>query len=316
MAKRLEDPSNLADAAKSGEHLGSGSNGAVYAIPGEEDLVVKIPHAVVKRGPQEAASAERAHNAFGDMNVGQPLARVGRVEILLRQRGEPAGMTATEPAYDRDDRDDVYRARIEAAASMPQSAYDRLASDLLRANELGYILDWSKDNNILVDPKSGRFGLVDLGRRNLGEMNQMGNVILCLIGYRHAFSTPHMSADLAPSRRKISLMSFEAAKRASLPIEFSGPVFDRVLAMVGLTRSDVPKVRLADSMAERVRDELVEKERLERERQDRAERWSSGPEMTRYREQLSGWKQRMASWREQGSSGAPPAPPQHPGDPG
>jgi hypothetical protein len=202
--------------------IGRGGNATVHSLPGEEDLVLRVP----RRGGFSAsheeigpARAVRVSNPFGDMNVGQALARVGGATVLLRQRGEPAGMNSADPAFKREDRDDVYRDRIETAAQMPQSAYDRVAADLLRSNELGHVWDPSKSNNILIDRAGGRFGLVDLSPRDPKSdyVNTAAEVVVCLVGNTHAWKASHIKDDLVGPRREIVRKMMLAADRVGLP---------------------------------------------------------------------------------------------------
>jgi len=221
IASSLEDPAALAAAASQETVIGRGGNATVHAIPGEEDLVLRVPRRGGFSSGEEdvSARAERVANPFGDMNVGQPLARVGGATVLLRQGGEPAGMSFSDPAFKREDRDDVYRARIEAAAQMPQSAYDRVAADLLHSNQLGYVWDPSKSNNILIDAQRGRFGLVDLSLRDPGSeyVNSAADVVICLVGNAHARRAPHLDRDLVGPRREIIRRMMLAADRVGLP---------------------------------------------------------------------------------------------------
>jgi hypothetical protein len=221
IASSLADPAFLAAAASQETMIGRGGNATVHAIPGEENLVLRVPHRGGFSSGKESgpAGAERVANPFGDMNVGQPLARVGGATVLLRQGGEPAGMSTSEPAYRREDRDEVYRSRIEAAARMPQAAYDRVAGDLLRANQIGYIWDPSKSNNILIDAQRGRFGLVDLSPRDPQSSyeNTASEVVVCLVGNTHAWKASHLNDDLVGPRSEIIRKMMLAADRAVLP---------------------------------------------------------------------------------------------------
>jgi hypothetical protein len=153
------------------------------------------------------------------MNVGQPLARVGDATVLLRQRGVPAGLTHGEPAAKGENRNQVYLRRIQLAAGMPQSAYDQLAADLLRANELGFTWDPSKSNNILIDAPRGRFGLVDLSPRDPQSdyENTAAEAVTCLVGNTHAWRASHLEGELRDERRAIIRKMMLAADRAGLP---------------------------------------------------------------------------------------------------
>ena len=231
----------MAAASSQETMIGRGGNSTVHELPGEEELVLRVPRRggfSAQRDDAAPARAERVANPFGDMNVGQPLARVRGAEVLLRQRGEPAGMSNTEPAFKREDRDEVYRARIEAASQMSQEAYDRVASDLLRTNELGYIWDPSKSNNILIDSAGGRFGLVDLSPSDPKSeyVNTASDVVVCLVGNTHAWRAPHLSGDLAGPRREIIRKMMLAADRAGLPRQSSpkDSSFDYSLTLAGM----------------------------------------------------------------------------------
>jgi hypothetical protein len=228
IAQRLEDPDALAAAASQETMIGRGGNSTAHAIPGEEGLVLRVPIRggyYTSQGDAGPLRAERVHNPFGDINVGQALARVGSAEVLLRQAGEPAGMTHSEPAAKRKDWVDVYRARVVSAAQMPQSAYDGVASDLLRVNELGYVFDPSKSNNILIDPAGRRFGLVDINPRSPRPesepeyVNTAADVVVCLVGNAAASydEAKLIRDDLVAPRREIIRKMMLAADRTGLP---------------------------------------------------------------------------------------------------
>ena len=238
VAQRLEDPDALAAAASQETMIGRGGGSTVHAVPGEEDLVLRVPRrrSALQDGPPQA---ERVANPFGDMNVGQPLARVGGATVLLRQRGEPAGMSSSDPAAKREDWVDVYRARVESAAQMPQSAYDRVASDLLRVNELGHAWDPSKSNNILIDPVGRRFGLVDLDPRDPKSdfVNTADDVVTCLVGNTHASRTPQLRDDLVAPRREIIRKMMLAADRTGLP---RGESNEYSLSLAGMLPAGAP----------------------------------------------------------------------------
>ena len=219
IAQRLEDPSELLAAASPALVIGKGANASVYQIPGEDDLVLRVSRSKFVPLPSGELTAVRVTNPYGDMNVGQPLASVGNASVHLMQRGEPAGMTLSEPAFKNEDRDEVYRARIELAADMPRDAYNRVAGDLLRVNEAGFQWDPSKSNNILIDGPSGSFGLVDTSpRMNKKYFNSASDLIICLVGNTHAWRASEMEAALRPARKKIVMRVLAAARSVGLPI--------------------------------------------------------------------------------------------------
>jgi hypothetical protein len=254
VAQRLEDPDALAAASSPETMIGRGGNASVHEIPGEEDLVLRV----LKRGAQadrDDPSARRVPNPYGDMNVGQPLASVGHATVLLRQRGEPAGMSSSDPAYRTPDRDRVYAQRIHAAASLSQGAYDRVLADLRRANDLGQIWDPSKSNNVLIDVGGDRLGLVDLSPREPGSqyVNSAGELIVALVGNTHAWRaeeslSPEETAGVQRDRERIIRMASIASARAGVPMSHyyrDRPEEDSSLAyslkLAGLDRVPVPE---------------------------------------------------------------------------
>jgi hypothetical protein len=234
IAQTLQDPAALRAAASQETMIGRGGNATVHSILGEDDLVLRVERVGGFSGEESYVlpGASRVANPYGDMNVGQPLARVGRATVLLRQRGVPAGMTKSEPAYRQEDRDRVYRARVKLAARMPQEAYDRAAADLLRANGVGMCWDPSKSNNVLIDRQGGRFGLVDLSPCHGTYRNSAAELIICLVGNTHAEKDIRSTRLLRDDRREIVLRALRAARSVGLPISSGarGPRDDSGLA--------------------------------------------------------------------------------------
>jgi hypothetical protein len=199
--------------------VGKGGNASVYALPGEPDLVIRVEDGRWST-PTTDLTPRAEPNPLGDTNVGQALARTGNITILLRQYGFPAGMTRSEPAFKGLDRDEIYVDRIRAAAAMPQSAYDQVARDLLRANAVGLQWDPSKSNNILIDPDHGRFGLVDLSPQQGTYASTAAEVVACLVGNTHAYAAPQTEVPLRPYRKLIIQKMMQAADSTGLPRTF------------------------------------------------------------------------------------------------
>ena len=223
IASRLKDPNAMAAASSQETMIGRGGNATVHAIPGEEELVLRVLKSW--REERSAVFPTRVSNPFGDMNVGQPLARVGNATVHLKQGGEPAGMTYSDPAYKSPDRDLVYARRIHDAASLSQDAYDGACSDLMRANELGYEWDPSKSNNILIDVSRDRLGLVDLSPKSAGStyFNSAGDLIITLVGNTHAYKadeslTQEKAEEVKQDRARIVQLTVNASARVGLPM--------------------------------------------------------------------------------------------------
>ncbi len=234
--------------------IGRGGNADVFEIPGEPDLVARV---VRRRDPATAVEGlvpSITPNPMGAANVGQPLARVGDTTILVRQKGFPAGMSNTDPAFKQANRDEIYADRIRAAAALPQEAYDQAARDLLLANERGLNWDPSKSNNVLIDPESGRFGLVDLSARAPGSSyrNTAGELVTALSGNTHAYSARELIPALEAPRRQIIEKAQAAAERTGLPLTRGGEVdssFEYSKKLAGITETEAPVARVAEEVA-------------------------------------------------------------------
>lgn len=213
-AKRL-----AADPDARGALIGRGGNADVFEVPGDPDLVVRAVRRRDAAKDVEMASPTILPNPAGEANIGQPLVSVGGMTIHVRQTGFPAGMSSSDPAYRLANRDEIYAQRIRAAAELPQEAYDRVARDLLRANDVGLVWDPSKSNNILIDPQRGQLGLVDLSPRNPGSSyrNSAADIVVTLSGNTHAYTARELIPTLEAARRQIIEKAQIAAERTGIP---------------------------------------------------------------------------------------------------
>lgn len=163
---------------------GMGGNANFYKIPGTE-FGVRV---VGSWGTPDTEPPKLvgAADPFGGENFGQPVARYGNnVQVLRLQHGSPAGKPF---GVDRKDPQaeqravQTFRERILDAASLPDSAYERLMLQIMQLNEKGYMVDSSKSGNLLIDPAQGRFNIVDLNHYPDQQVqNDGGNIIIMLI---------------------------------------------------------------------------------------------------------------------------------------
>jgi hypothetical protein len=200
------------------QFLGAGGNGAVYNLPlaGCENYVVKVPQGF-HWDPHCDSLKQIAElpNPFPNLNVGQGVMQIGPLEILQRQEGIAGGVPNAiwqrgkgDPALIRQTLLD----HLERTGSLPQAAYDDLARQIRVVNEAGYCFDAGKANNLLINPKTKRFGLVDITDNFDAGKNTIQDVLNRPLLVNHYTLGGRIPAEqLAPMRREILEKWTEAA---------------------------------------------------------------------------------------------------------
>ena len=152
----------LPASVKAENFLGRGGNGAVYKLDFTDDFVVKVPE--FKTKTPVLGSLEKVDDIMPGANIGQPVAKMGDYLILKKQNGFPAGSpdARSRRAMSAEAAEAVYARSIKESANLPQSAYDELALLMMKLEKRGLQFDPSKPGNILIDPASKRFNLVDI----------------------------------------------------------------------------------------------------------------------------------------------------------
>ena len=195
--------------------LGRGGNAIVYDIPGT-DFVARVPKGSAL--PATSDAVVTVADPFDGKNFGQPVAKVGEIQILRRQNGIPAGL-AIPKNLTQEEADTQYATAVNAAASMPQSAFDKFAADLMFLNSRGASFDPSKSNNVLIDPNSGQFNLVDINQNKAKDYNNsFADMAITLIGNTYAYKYKG-SESLKSAYRQIYDKSLIAAKKTGLEID-------------------------------------------------------------------------------------------------
>jgi hypothetical protein len=167
----------LLDKLRSKEPDGVGGNAKFYRVPGTEFGVRELGSwGIPDTSPPKLVGTS---DSFDGENFGQPVAHYGNnIQVLRLQHGSPAGRPYGKH---RDDTRALqsYRKRILEAASLSDSAYERLIQQIIKINQKGYAMDPSKSGNLLIDPSSDRFNIVDLNQSEY--KNHGGNIIHMLI---------------------------------------------------------------------------------------------------------------------------------------
>jgi hypothetical protein len=201
--------------------LGAGGNATVFAIPADNEHVIRI-QTRAWNGSMEG-ELEAVEDPFPEFNVGQAVAKMGNVFILRRQEGVPAGLTHTDIkrlGFTQEVANEDYLERTARAANLPQEAYDELAKLFKVIIERGYKTDPSKPNNLLVDTEKQRFNLVDVTKNNSPRYkDDLGAMIGPLINtaYAHQVQDPSIEQQLVPLRAMIIDKAIQASINENLP---------------------------------------------------------------------------------------------------
>ena len=179
----LNNPSNL---------IGSGFEGKVYAIPNTENWVIKqyfrsnmIP--VSKNTPD----IELIPDISPELNIGQVIAKVNipvgeryceTFFVHKKQNGKPIGVNTLLSKSVTDGTTKTHLESLELLANLPQESYKQLIDDIATISELGYKIDGTTPNNILLDSENKRINFVDIADKDPDKNSQYAEVLYCLLG--------------------------------------------------------------------------------------------------------------------------------------
>tara|TARA_Y100000034_G_scaffold117437_2_gene156879 strand:+ start:374 stop:1783 length:1410 start_codon:yes stop_codon:yes gene_type:complete len=143
--------------------LGEGGDGMFWAIP-NSDLGIKISKTLIPNIDEYLN--KNTFEAASDIS-GQLVGRIGPSDtrgiwILKKQEGIPAGAPFRRGREILEGDAAAFREKLLIQASMPQSAYDDLAEQLVDFNDRGIRIDPSKPNNVLIDAPGSKYNFVDL----------------------------------------------------------------------------------------------------------------------------------------------------------
>ncbi|MDD3375525.1 MAG: hypothetical protein PHY73_07395 [Candidatus Omnitrophica bacterium] len=156
----------------------------VIEVPGlEDEFCLKLDSKEWKLGPPEMIE-----DIMPGYNVGQPIAKVGNILILRRQRGRQAGIHEDIKVKKRHDvralRID-YIEYLQKVAEMPQSAFNKLVHIMSALIDRGYQIDAGANTNLLVDFKAKGFPVVDVMPRLDGAEKSLLGLVSMLIDANH-----------------------------------------------------------------------------------------------------------------------------------
>ena len=233
------DKNNVLDICVEENHIGHGGNADVYKIPNVDNYVIRIVRG--KRDKEiDEEKIEEVTDEFPEINVGQAVAKLSeRISFLKKQNGIPAGAPAGRLRRESEIADSTYEKHLKLAAEMPQSAYDEFARTLILVNERDYQFDPSKANNVLIDPQTGTFNLVDINKRSTNSTykNEIADMVVTLMDNSYDYQYKG-SAPLEAYRKTILEKCIEAGKKVgfSVPEPGQNPSLDYSFKLAGLER--------------------------------------------------------------------------------
>ena len=175
-----------------GKILGKGYEGVTYAIPENDNWVIKE----YKRSnflPIKNTEPKiiKVNDISPDLNIGQAIAKVeiprGKnyssvYYILKKQEGESLGV-GFEGHNDVDNLTiPIYIDSLKKVANMPLSSYDKLVKDVNYITNIGYEIDTTNPNNLMFDDKTQTINFVDINDKHNKSISQFGNVLFSLLG--------------------------------------------------------------------------------------------------------------------------------------
>jgi hypothetical protein len=135
---------------KANEPLGGGAYGTVFPMKGKgnENMVVKIGRAADFETPETMYYMKQVGKELNDANIALPTQttffkgkyKLGISQIMPRVEGKP----------------------VKGMIDVPQKSMDELTKRIETLREKGIFVDFANPDNILYNPKSGNFSLVDL----------------------------------------------------------------------------------------------------------------------------------------------------------
>ena len=178
--------------AKTGRILGSGFDSKIYAIPRNNDWVIKQYNRSGMLNMQtEKPVVSKIDDISPDLNIGQFVASVRlpindrlsqQFFVLKRQSGSSYGVSYTYRNDVNDSTSKVHLNSLRKLSELPQESFDKLIQDIDYVTQRGYKFDCSNPGNFLIDEETKSINFVNVEDR-LGTMNttQYGDVLFALL---------------------------------------------------------------------------------------------------------------------------------------
>ena len=204
---------------------GEGFSHIVYAIPGNEEYILRMKKSNVLKGQIKSSEIKDVEDKNLKVNIGQPVAEIvyetedspgqGRIEVLKKQTGEPVGVKPPSAIYIEDtdklrenelpyediSRKEAYARTIHKVAELPVEAYEKFLEDITSASKSGYKFDYYNSNNILVDDKGQALNLIDMDKCSMDA--DYGSILYALTNIESQLDgiSQEMQGELTQSKK-------------------------------------------------------------------------------------------------------------------
>ena len=208
---------------------GEGFSHIVYAIPGNEEYILRMKKSNVLKGQIKSSEIKDVEDKNLKVNIGQPVAEIvyetedspvqGRIEVLKKQTGEPVGVKPPSAIYIEDtdklrenelpyediSRKEAYARTIHKVAELPVEAYEKFLEDITSASKSGYKFDYYNSNNILVDDKGQALNLIDMDKCSMDA--DYGSILYALtnIEYFNTFTSRYEAPVMSDEQKMAAI---------------------------------------------------------------------------------------------------------------
>lgn len=172
-------------------YLGSGYEGETYALPGNDDYVVKIyKRSYILPLASEKPVISEIKDITPGLNVGQPVALIkipcgssnSLIHYVLRkQQGQTFGIPYELSDFVKESTVKKYNDSLEKLSSSPEHTFEKLVKDTAKVSECGYEFDYNNPDNFFYDDKKHEINFVDINDRSVSNSRQHECVLFGII---------------------------------------------------------------------------------------------------------------------------------------
>lgn len=177
---------------KSGTILGNGFEGTTYAIPNNEQWVIKqFSRSTIVSEKLSKPKIEKIKDISPDLNIGQFIASVKipvndrlaqHMYILKKQTGISHGVPHSMNSQVSDFTSKMHLDSLKRVAQMPIKTYETLIDDIRYVTQRGYKFDTENPYNFMIDTENQRINFVDIADKiEDKEITQYGDVLFALL---------------------------------------------------------------------------------------------------------------------------------------
>lgn len=193
--------------------IGSGFEGKVYAIPNSENWVIKeYFRSNILQKVEGQPNIVELTDISPKLNIGQAIAKVNllindryveSIFIHKKQKGKSIGINSLLLKTVSDGTADIHLKSLETIANLPQDSFNFLINDINTISSLGYKIDGTTPNNILLDSSNNRLNFVDIADKDTDSNTQYSEVLFSLLGA--SFSERFFNSDRSDFEKSLAM---------------------------------------------------------------------------------------------------------------